>query len=52
MIKHYKDGKLSLELLAEKLDISIGEAIDILAEQGIEAPITYEDYLQGFEAFR
>ena len=35
MIKHYREGKLSLELLAEKLEISISEAIDLLVEHGV-----------------
>ena len=52
MVKYYKDGKLSLEGLAKKLDISISEAIDLLAELGIEAPIEFEDYLKGFEVFK
>jgi len=51
MVKHYKEGKLSLEGLAKKLDISISEAIDRLSELGIEAPIEFEDYLRGFKAF-
>jgi hypothetical protein len=38
--------------LAKKLDISISEAIDLLAELGIEAPIEFEDYLKGFEVFK
>jgi hypothetical protein len=52
MLKRYKEGKLSLEGLAKKLDISISEAIDLLAELGIEAPIEFEDYLKGFEVFK
>jgi hypothetical protein len=50
MVKHYKEGKLSLESLAKKLGISISEAIDRLSEFGIEAPIEFEDYLRGFKA--
>lgn len=49
MIKQYRDGRLSLEGLAKKLDISLAETIDLLADFGIEAPIEYEDYLKGFE---
>jgi hypothetical protein len=49
MLKNYKEGKLSLEGLVKKLDISISEAADLLAELGIEAPIEFEDYLKGFE---
>ena len=49
MFKYYKEGKLSLGGLAKKLDVSISEAIDQLAELGIEAPIEFEDYLKGFQ---
>ena len=52
MIRYYKEGKLSLEGLAGKLDVSISEAIDVLAELGIEAPIAFDDYLKGFEVFK
>ena len=52
MVKYYKEGKLSLESLAKKLDISISEAIDLLSKLGIEAPIEYDDYLKGFEVFK
>jgi hypothetical protein len=51
MLKSYKEGKLSLTGLAKKLDISISEAIDMLKELGIEAPIGLDDYLKGFEVF-
>jgi hypothetical protein len=51
MLKNYKEGKLSLTGLAKKLDISISEAIDLLKELGIEAPIGFDDYLKGFEVF-
>jgi predicted HTH domain antitoxin len=49
MLKYYKEGKLSLAGLAKKLDVSISEAIDLLKERGIEAPIGFDDYLKGFE---
>jgi len=52
MLRYYKEGTLSLESLAKKLDISISEAIDLLAKLGIEAPIELEDYLKGFNVFR
>ena len=51
MLKHYKEGKLSLGGLAKKLDVSISEAIDMLAEMGIDSPVRYDDYLKGFEVF-
>ena len=52
MLRYYKEGTLSLEGLAKKLDVSICEAIDLLAKLGIEAPIELEDYLKGFNVFR
>jgi predicted HTH domain antitoxin len=48
MIKHYGDGKVSLEDLAKILGLSVGGTIDLLSELGIESPIEYEDYHEGF----
>lgn len=52
MFKLYRQGKASLGYLAEKLSLSVGEVLDLLAEFGIEAPIDFEDYLQGFETLK
>ena len=49
VFKQYKDGKLSLELTAKELSISISELIDLLADLGIKSPITYEDFLVGLK---
>ena len=49
MISRYREGKISLEIISKKLDLSISEAIDLLAEYGVESTVTYEDYLKGFE---
>ena len=49
MLKQYREGKLSLGSLAKSFDISVGEEIDMLAEFGIESPVSYEDYLKGFD---
>ena len=51
MFRYYKEGKLSLTALAKKLDVSISEALDLLKERGIEAPLGFDDYLRGFEVF-
>jgi hypothetical protein len=48
----YKEGKLSLVGLAKKLNMSISDPIDMLAELGIEAPIEFDDYLKGFNVFK
>jgi len=50
MIRLYRDGKLSLETLASKLELSISETIDLLSETGIKSPVSYDDYVKGFEA--
>ena len=52
MLKLYSDGKMSLSTLASKLELSVSETIDLLAEFGVESPIDYDDYLKGFEAFK
>lgn len=49
MLKLYREGKLSLGTLAEKLELSVSETIDMLASFGIESPLDYDDYLKGFE---
>ncbi len=49
MLKQYREGKLSLGNLAKGLDLSIGEAIDMLTAFGVESPVEYEDYLKGFD---
>jgi predicted HTH domain antitoxin len=50
MIRLYRDGRLSLETLALKLELSISETIDLLSETGIKSPVSYDDYMKGFEA--
>jgi len=52
MIKLYREGKLSLSTLAQKLELSISETFDLLSEFGIEAPIEFDDYLKGFDVFK
>jgi predicted HTH domain antitoxin len=49
MISLYRNGKLSLGTLASKLELSISETIDLLAEVGVRSPVAYDDYLKGFE---
>ena len=44
MLRYDKEGKTSLEGLAKKLNLSISETIDRLAELGTEAPIEFWDY--------
>jgi predicted HTH domain antitoxin len=52
MIQHYREGKISLSALAAKLDLSVGETIELLARFGVESPLDFDDYLKGFEALK
>lgn len=52
MIKLYREGKLSLSTLATRLELSVSETLDLLAEFGAKSPIDYDDYLKGFEVFK
>ena len=49
MLQWYREGRLSLETLSEKLDLSMGETLDLLVLHGVESTVAYEDYLRGFE---
>ena len=48
MLRDYRAGKVSLVTFARKLDVSLAEAIDLLAELGVRSPLEYDDYLKGF----
>ena len=52
MIQNYRDGKISLSALADKLDLSVSETIDLLAKFGVESPLDFDDYLRGFEGLK
>ena len=52
MLLGYKQGKVSLGILAKKLGMPLTDALDLLASLGIPAPISYDDYLQGLETAR
>lgn len=45
LIRNYNQRKASLGTLARKMGMTVSEAIDFLAELGIPAPISYQDYL-------
>lgn len=51
-LKLYRTGKISMGKMAEELGFSISETIDLLTEFGIETPLRYDDYLQGFQSVR
>lgn len=48
-LKLYSSGKVSVGKMAEELDFSINEVLDLLSEFGIESSIRYDDYLASFE---
>ncbi len=52
LINKYSKKKVSIGRIAEELDLSVNEVLDLLAEFGIESSILYDDYLQGFESLK
>ena len=51
-LKLYSTGKVSIGKMAEELNLSINEVLDLFSEFGIESPIRYDDYLSGFESLK
>jgi predicted HTH domain antitoxin len=51
-LKLYSTGKVSVGKMAEELNLSINEVLDLLSEFGIESTIRYDDYLSGFESLK
>ena len=49
-LREYRRGKLSLGSVAKRLDLSLSEVIDLLADLGVRSPIEYDDYLQSYAA--
>lgn len=49
-LRDYRRGTLSLGRLARELDMTLGDAIDFLADVGVKSPIEYDDYLRGYAA--
>lgn len=41
-----------MSTLATRLELSVSETLDLPAEFGIESPMDYDDYLEGFEVFK
>ncbi len=52
MLLGYREGKVSLAKLSKTLDLTVSEAVDLLAEFGIESPVSYDEYLQGLSTAR
>lgn len=52
MLVRYREGKISLGILGQMLELSLSETLDLLASFGISVPISYDDYLLGRETAR
>jgi len=48
-VKKYKEGEVSVGKMASELDITITEAMSLLAELGINSGITKEDQVEAKE---
>ncbi len=51
-LERYRQGKISLEILAKELKLSVLEAMDFLGEHGAATALDYDTYLQGLENLR
>ena len=51
-LQAYHEGRRSIGTLAQDLGISISATIDLLSNFGIEAPVTYDDYLESVETLQ
>lgn len=48
ILKNYREGKISLGKAAKELELTITEMIGLLSDFGINSPISYEEYLEGY----
>ena len=48
----YREGNLSLGSLSKELKMPLSSAIDFLGKLGVQAPLEYEDYLQGLDLLK
>ncbi len=39
-----------MNVMSVRLDMSLSEVIDLLAERGVRSPIEYDDYLKSYAA--
>ncbi len=51
-VDRYKNGEASLEKAARLAGASLSKMMDILAEYGVEANLTHEDYLKSLKTVR
>lgn len=51
-VERYKNGEASLEKAARLAGVSLSKMMDILAEYGVEANLTHEDYLKSLKTVR
>jgi predicted HTH domain antitoxin len=52
LLEQYRTGKLSLGRLAEELDLSVSETMDLLAAHGVHSTLSEDDFLTGLEHLR
>ena len=51
-VERYKNGEASLEKASRLAGVSLSKMMDILAEYGVEANLTHEDYLKSLKTVR
>ena len=52
ILKNYREGKVSIGKASKELNLTITETIELLTDLGVKSPISYEEYLEGYESLQ
>jgi|TARA_Y100000310_G_scaffold312550_1_gene359960 hypothetical protein len=52
ILKNYREGKVSIGKASKELNLTITETIELLTDLGVKSPISYEEYLEGYESLK
>ena len=52
ILKNYREGRMSIGKASKELNLTITETIELLADLGINSPISYEEYLEGYKSLK
>ena len=52
ILKNYREGKISIGKASKELSLTITETIELLSDLGINSPISYDEYLEGYNSLK
>lgn len=52
ILRQYREGRVSIGKAAKELDLTLTETIELLSNLGIQSPISYEEYLEGYNPLK